>query len=186
MPRNCNSHNDLPLYMTSRFSNFPGFLSVNSSNSSSDHSKMYGIAGCIILVGVVVYIIAILTPVGRGCMGTLSAKISEATKPSQVVEAASDADLEDQLQKSSKCFVMFYAPWCGHCKTTKPIFAEAASKDSSTKYMLANCQDKISKDTMSKHGVDAFPKMVLYKDGKQSKEFREQRSVENMIKFCKD
>lgn len=185
MPRNCDSRHDLPLYMTSRFSNFPSFLS-DPNSSGGDHSKLYGIVGCIILVAAMLYIFVTLTPVGRGCMGRLSAKIVETTQPSslEAVEVASDSDLEEHLKKYSKCFVMFYAPWCGHCKTTKPVFSEASRKEPNTKFLFANCQDNISRDVMSKYGVDAFPKMLLYKDGKVQKEFKQQRTVDSMVDFC--
>ena len=45
--------------------------------------------------------------------------------PSKVVHLT-DATYEKSLA-NTEALVMFYAPWCGHCKKAKPFFQEAAA-----------------------------------------------------------
>lgn len=171
--------------MTSRFSSFPAFLR-DADSSSHSSSKVCAILGCAILVVVLVYVLMVLTPAGRGCMGRISARNAPVAAAPTHTEAADDKELESLIKANDKCFVMFYAPWCGHCQTTKPAFKEAASKDPSTKYVLANCSDNISKSTMEKYSVKAFPKMLFFKGGVFSKEFNQARTSDNMKKFCNE
>ncbi|GFO20240.1 protein disulfide-isomerase a5-like [Plakobranchus ocellatus] len=48
-----------------------------------------------------------------------------ADEPSDVVHLT-DATFSDFVQQNPSVLVMFYAPWCGHCKKMKPDYTQAA------------------------------------------------------------
>lgn len=62
-------------------------------------------------------------------------------------------------------FAMVYAPWCGHCKTTMPMFDEFMAKSPLTVNGKSVAIKKIDGDadkaTAEKYGVKGFPTFVL-------------------------
>lgn len=56
-------------------------------------------------------------------------KIAETSwkdEPSEVVHLT-DSTFDDFMSEQSSVLVMFYAPWCGHCKKMKPQFNSASA-----------------------------------------------------------
>ena len=56
-------------------------------------------------------------------------------------------------------FIMFYAPWCGHCKKLQPEWDSAAKtlKESAPEVRLAKVDATENRDTGSKFDVQGFP-----------------------------
>jgi thiol-disulfide isomerase/thioredoxin len=83
-------------------------------------------------------------------------------------------------------FTMFYAPWCGHCKTTKPNFDTLKSQYKGKAKIVAVNGDE-AKDTIKEHGVQGFPTLRYYPKGmgnaKQFDEYNGERTVEGMLQF---
>lgn len=62
--------------------------------------------------------------------------------------------------------VMFFAPWCGHCKSLKPKYTEAADQ-AAGKFVLAkvDCTLETAKELCSSHGVRGYPTLKFFKNG---------------------
>lgn len=63
--------------------------------------------------------------------------------------------------------VMFGAPWCGPCKTLKPIL-EIITKEKTGDLLLCYVCAEDSPELAQTHGVRGFPTMVLFKGGKEA------------------
>lgn len=76
------------------------------------------------------------------------------TVPSKVNHLTSK-DFKSFLKSKSSVLVMFYAPWCGHCKKAKPEYQTAAdklAKESDSKVFAAvDCTTNEGKDRAIPH-----------------------------------
>lgn len=63
----------------------------------------------------------------------------------------------------------FYADWCGPCRMMSPVIDEIAEENSDIKVGKVNCD--LDGDLAMKFGVMSIPTLLIFKDGKQIKEF---------------
>ena len=88
---------------------------------------------------------------------------------------------------------LFYAPWCGHCKTFKPIFQDAMTKlDGKTanhssikgktvRLSMIDCDEK--PDIGKKYSISGYPTVKILKDDGSDMEYTGGRTLEGMKKF---
>jgi len=88
---------------------------------------------------------------------------------------------------------LFYAPWCGHCKTFKPVFQDAMtqldgkkSKNSSfsgktVRLSMIDCDE--NPDIGKKYSIGGYPTVKILKDDGSDMEYTGGRSLEGMKKF---
>ena len=100
-----------------------------------------------ILVGVLV-----LLTVGLVYYFVSKRKSSTETYENQVTEPlAGDSKL-----------VLFYAPWCGHCKTLMPAWDQLAQENKDV-MMKVNCDEQ--PEVAEKHGIAGFPTIKFCRNG---------------------
>ncbi|CAF0941749.1 unnamed protein product [Rotaria sp. Silwood1] len=86
---------------------------------------------------------------------------------------------------SRKALVMFYAPWCGHCKNAKPAFASVASQLASTHQdiVLGAVDATVHRDLGSKYSVKGFPTFIYFENGEFASEYHGGRGEQDLLQF---
>lgn len=88
--------------------------------------------------------------------------------------------------------LFFFADWCPHCKTAKPIWEDIKNEYQNiqinhynvifTEIDCSNEDDKYAEQMMSKYNVEGYPTIKLIKSG-QVIEFDAKPTKENLTKF---
>ena len=94
--------------------------------------------------------------------------------------------------KTHKCsIVLFYAPWCPHCKALKDIWISLGTKAAFFDVCAMNCEKnkvhmaKIKEDMPEL--VNGYPTIIIYKNGDPVENVggsKETRTVGHLIKAC--
>ncbi|XP_013927921.1 PREDICTED: protein disulfide-isomerase A5 [Thamnophis sirtalis] len=89
-------------------------------------------------------------------------------KQTSVIHLAGE-DFREFLKKKKHSLVMFYAPWCPHCKNSIPHFTTAAElfkEDRKIAYAAVDCAKEQNRDLCKQEGVDGYPTFNYYNYGK--------------------
>jgi len=91
---------------------------------------------------------------------------------------------EDALKKGAH-FVMFFAPWCGHCKRMAPIWDKLAEDYIKDKKDVVIGKVDCTKETSLCSYVTGYPTLKFFKDGPENgvkhRGQRDQKSLEKFI-----
>ncbi len=80
--------------------------------------------------------------------------------------------------------VLFYAPWCGHCKSLHPVYQKLSKS-------LPNKSFAVISDTESKNiknidvlDIKGYPSILIYYDGKFNQEYNGGRDFNSLYNFA--
>ncbi|EFX87477.1 hypothetical protein DAPPUDRAFT_43137 [Daphnia pulex] len=107
---------------------------------------------------------------------------------SQVVKLDGDTFQAD-LPKSHH-FVMFFAPWCGHCERLKPTWAELATTVKSKlneEVKIAEVDCTTATSLCSQQDVTGYPTLKFFTKGvAESQRYRGPRDLPSLLTFIKE
>lgn len=91
--------------------------------------------------------------------------------------------------KSKKCtLVLFYAPWCPHCKAVKDVWIQLGKTAGFCDIASFNCEkysghlDKIRNDMPNL--VKSFPTIIMYKNRNPTEVHSGKRTLESFLDLC--
>ncbi|CAL4162068.1 unnamed protein product, partial [Meganyctiphanes norvegica] len=112
-------------------------------------------------------------------------------KPWSEVESSvvhlTDDNYKPFLKKKKHVLVMFYAPWCGHCKKAKPELTGAADKfvdDAKVEFAAVDCTAYQSLCTVN--DVSGYPTFKYFNYYKNTKPYNGGRTEADFVKFMED
>merc|ERR1719411_1408501 len=107
---------------------------------------------------------------------------------SSAQEELTPDSFDSVVDGSKSVFAMFYAPWCGHCKSCKPDYAKVAASfaDEPSVSIVSVDADKY-KDLGSKYGVSGFPTLKFFPKGStEPEDYSKGRSAQDVVSFIND
>ena len=91
------------------------------------------------------------------------------------------------LKKKRHALVMFYAPWCGHCKAAKPEFTAAAERlKAEKKKALAAVDCTKNQELCTEYEVQGFPTFKYFSYGKNPGQYSGGRKEDDFVQFMQD
>lgn len=123
----------------------------------------------------------------RFLASVVSLAIASTIVHANVIELG-DSDFDQGVESHETVLVMFYAPWCGHCKRMKPDFEKASidllKNDPPIHLAKVDCTEA-GKDTCSRFGVSGFPTLKIFKSGEVFNEYNGPREADGIVKYMK-
>lgn len=116
------------------------------------------------------------------------ARASGLSSPGVAVDGMYTATDEsfNALTQEGWSFVLFFAPWCQHCKQLAPSWASLGRKfadDNRIKIGKLDCT--ANKNSCHQAGVKAYPSMVLFQDGEKVESYEGARNIDGLSIFVK-
>ncbi|XP_065181159.1 protein disulfide-isomerase A5-like [Sycon ciliatum] len=108
--------------------------------------------------------------------------------PSNVVHLT-DSTFDEYLSSHPSTLVMFYAPWCGHCKAMKPEFVTAADSILNTGLEASLAAVDCTRETGlgTRFSVRGYPTIKFFPSGADdSEDYSLGRTADDIVRFLKN
>ena len=95
---------------------------------------------------------------------------------------------KEVINNDKDVMLLFYAPWCGHCKALHPKYEEVAKKLKEKNPKLIMAKIDATENEVENISISGFPTVKFYPGNKKNKmplDYNGDRTVDDIIKFIK-
>ena len=100
------------------------------------------------------------------------------------ITVLTNVTFDKALEKYEHMLVMFYAPWCGHCKKFKPELEKAAAVLRKENLIIAKVDATVEKSLAEKYKVRGYPTVKFFKKGVAS-DYTAGRTQQDVINWMR-
>ena len=93
---------------------------------------------------------------------------------------------KEVINNDKDVMLLFYAPWCGHCKALHPKYEEVAKKLKAKNPKLLMAKIDATENEVENINISGFPTVKFYPGNKKDKaplDYNGDRTVEDMMNF---
>ena len=103
-------------------------------------------------------------------------------KESETIKHITNEDFEEEVLKSDTIVIVdFWATWCGPCNRLTPVLEKIATENNDVKIVKADVDDENVKPLTEKYEINAYPTMLIFKNGKEVKRIVGYRDEEQIL-----
>ncbi len=108
----------------------------------------------------------------------ISSLVAEDAAPVELTASTFDA----HIKNNDLTLVEFFAPWCGHCKSLKPEYEEAARRLAG-KHKIATVDCTTEQDLCATYKIRGFPTLKLIRSDGTITDYEDARKADALVKF---
>ena len=108
------------------------------------------------------------------------------SKDTSVIQLNKDNFDTEVIKSNNLWLILFYAPWCGHCKAFHPQFEKLAKSTKGLfKIGAVNCEEE--RDLSGKYKIDGFPTVLFFGEDKtKTEEYEGNRKADKIVDYLFD
>ena len=116
-------------------------------------------------------------------LSLLSISIQFFSKDTSVIQLNKDNFEKEVIKSDSLWLILFYAPWCGHCRAFHPQFEKLAKSTKGLfKIGAVNCEEE--RDLAGKYKIDGFPTVLFFGEDKtKTEEYDGDRKADKIVEY---
>ena len=105
------------------------------------------------------------------------------SKDTSVIQLNKDNFEKEVIKSDSLWLILFYAPWCGHCRAFHPQFEKLAKSTKGLfKIGAVNCEEE--RDLAGKYKIDGFPTVLFFGEDKtKTEEYEGDRKADKIVEY---
>ena len=116
-------------------------------------------------------------------LSLLSISLQFFSKDTSVILLNKDNFEKEVIKSDSLWLILFYAPWCGHCRAFHPQFEKLAKSTKGLfKIGAVNCEEE--RDLAGKYKIDGFPTVLFFGEDKtKTEEYDGDRKADKIVEY---
>merc|ERR1712106_1089765 len=97
------------------------------------------------------------------------------------------SEFDHYMRFKETVLIMFYAPWCGHCKSMKADYALAAKQltEEGVSHVLATVDATVESELGKRFEVRGYPTIKFFSKGEEVEDYQGGRSQGDIVKYIR-